>query len=661
MLVLGLSGNFSGEDSDVVPGMREFWAHDAAATLVRDGELVAAVEEERFNRIKKTTKFPINAVKACLETAGVSPADVDAVGYYFPEQTMDLGLNVLYTEHSAVPTRYSRALISDRLSERLGWDPPDDRLHYTPHHRAHALPAFLRSGMSEALVVVLDAAGEESSGTVYHGVDGQLHRLASYPIPNSLGRFYLSATELLGYRLGDEYKVMGLAPYGNPDVYKEVLDSLYTLTDDGDYQLVPSPVGTDVVGPAFFALGVTPRRRGEEFSTTHRDIAAGVQRTLETIVLHVIGHWVRTTGLRRLCFTGGVAHNSSLNGTLLRSGLVDEIFVHPASHDAGASEGAALDAERHFGGARWPLPRLRNAALGPALGSREHVLGVLGAWDSLVEIEKPDDVVDRAASLLAEGRVLGWAQGRSEFGPRALGNRSIVADPRPASNQTRINAMIKKRESFRPFAPSVTRQAAGAYFDLSSTEANHDFMSFVVPVRPEVRDELGAVTHVDGTARVQIVDPEVNERFHRLIARFGELTGTPVLLNTSFNNNAEPIVQTVQDVLTSFLTTDLDHVVVEDFLIHRKPRGACALEGYMLRYRPTTRLDATVRASATGPATEVATVRLDYATGPSAEISAEMHTLLRTADGRPLSGLSEPLHDELWALWQQRFFTLSPI
>ncbi|MBO1413380.1 carbamoyltransferase C-terminal domain-containing protein [Streptomyces sp. FH025] len=668
MLTIGLNGNFSPENSDIVPGLREYMYHDAAAALVRNGVLIAAVEEERFNRIKHTTKFPINAVRACLDIAGVAPADIDAVGYYFPEQYLDLMLNGLYVDNPAVPLRYSRQLIKDRLKEGLGWELPDEKLFYASHHRAHAMSGFARSGMVEALVVVLDGMGEDCSGTVFSAADGTLDPVTKFAMHKSLGLLYLNATRHLGFRFGDEYKVMGLAPYGDPAVYRPVFESMYTLGPNGDYEFSPYALAFEYVSNTFFAHGLPPRRSFDPVEQRHKDFAAGLQEMLERIVLHVLRYWSLSTRHTRLVFSGGVAHNCSLNGAVLRSGFFSEVFVHPASHDAGTAEGAALLAQESLSGTVRLKERLRSASLGPDLGGARAVEEKLEAWGRLVEFERPADIVETTARLLAEGAVVGWAQGRSEFGPRALGNRSILADPRPAENRTRINAMIKKREGFRPFAPMVVPEAADRYFDLPDTAANYDFMSFVVRVRPEHREELGAVTHVDGTARIQIVAPEVNERVHRLVTRFGELTGTPVLLNTSMNNNAEPIVQTVEDALTCLLTTDLDRLVVEDFVVRRRPDVHRALDGLVLTFRPVTKLTRTTRADLSGEHAVAHEISLDHATGPRAPVSPELFALLERADGTRTVGslgratvpLTERTGLELHALWQQRFFTLTP-
>ncbi|WP_433227489.1 carbamoyltransferase family protein [Actinomadura formosensis] len=661
MLVLGLAGHFSPPDIELAPNLGYGYAHDAAACLIRDGELVAAVEEERLNRVKKTTKFPINAIRACLATAGVKPSQVDAVGHYVREDFLDIALGNVYAENPRLPLRSSRELITGHLSGELGIEVPSDRLLYSEHHVCHALSSFIRSGMKEALVVVMDFRGELHSTTIFRGQNERLERLATYNLEQSLGRFYENHIKLLGYRLGDEYKVMGLAPYGDPATYRDLFSSMYTLRDGGDFDLRTDP-------NTFLLNGFLPRREGQEFTRQHRDFAAGLQHALEELAMHVMCHWAEHTGLARLCFVGGVAHNSSLNGLLLRSGRFEEIFVHPVSHDAGAAEGAALGAAHLLGPSR-PQPRLRSASVGPGLGTASEIEKQLAAWGGLVEYSQPADIVAESARLLAGGSVLGWAQGRSEYGPRALGNRSILADPRPAENKQRINSMVKKREAYRPFAPVVTQEAAAEYFDIpAQTKANYEFMSFVVDVRESRRAELGAVTHIDGSARLQIVDPDANPRFHRLVRVFGELTGTPVLLNTSFNNNAEPIVQDVRDALTCFLTTGIDVLVVEDFLVCRRRDREPAFDNLIPEFRPVARLVKRVRNTVSRTRDVVYEIFMDVPFGAGTEMSADAFAVLEAADGvrslaslaEAVGGLDADIRGELYRLWQGRFFLLRP-
>jgi predicted NodU family carbamoyl transferase len=661
MLVLGLTGSLLPEGSDLVSYLPDDVLHDSAACLISDGVPLAAVEEERFNRIKKTEQFPVNAIRACLDIAGLSPSQIEAVGYYYQEDTVNRFLSGMYVRHGQQPIRHAHELMMDRLNGHFGLDLPHDRFRYAEHHVTHAASCFTRSGMDEALVVVMDGAGDRESTTVFRGRCGRLESLATYPIGKSLGLFYLSAITLLAYGLGDEYKVMGLAPYGNPERYGDIFNGLYTLTDRGDYRL-RMPMGE------FLGRGFTPRLKGQEFTQDHIDFAAGLQHTLEKIAMHIITYWAQDTGLVNLCFSGGVAHNGSLNGLVLRSGMFREVFIHPASHDAGSAEGAALAAAHQLGDLPLRQPRLCSASLGPGLGTAAEIEKELACWEELIEYERPADIVESAAELLAGGAVLGWVHGRSEYGPRALGNRSILADARPSDNKQKINSMIKKREGYRPFAPVVTPEAAATYFDLPETRANYDFMSFVVNVREDRRAELGAVTHVDGSARLQVIDPASNQRFYRLVRRFGELTGVPVLLNTSFNNNAEPIVQSVHDTLTCFLTTELDVLVIEDFLIRRRQGQSLAFDNLILRFRPVTRLAKRSRMTPAGTQEVVYEIYLDYLKGPRAEISAASFALLEAADGvrcldslaHAAGGLSTEVRRELYGLWQERFIVLRP-
>jgi predicted NodU family carbamoyl transferase len=658
MLVLGLSGYFS----DEYAGPWIF--HDGAACLIRDGELLAAVEEERFNRIKQTTMFPINAIRGCLDTAGVSPSEIVAVGHYFGESALDAWLNLQHLDDSRLPVRSARELLTSLLAKAAGLDMPDERLLFTRHHVTHGMSSYIRSGMRDALVVVMDGRGEEHSTTIFQGKDGHLESLATYGVEESLGLAYLRDIRSLGYGLGDEYKVMGLAPYGNPETYRKMFSSLYELKDEGNFTLrafSPSEL------LQFAKREFPPRRKGEEFAQAHKDFAAALQEALEKIAMHILCHWADRTGLRDLVFSGGVAHNSTLNGLILKSGKFREVFIHPASNDAGSAEGAALAAASQLGASPFAQPRMRSASVGPALGTTAGIEKELASWSDLIEFERPADIVEAAAQLLADNAVLGWTQGRSEYGPRALGNRSILADARPSDNKQRINAMIKKREAYRPFAPVVTAEAASTYFDLPETRANYDFMSFVVNVREDRKAELGAVTHIDGSARLQIVDPISNRRFYDLVRRFGELTGAPVLLNTSFNNNAEPIVQTTQDALTCFLTTGLDFLVIDDFVVRRRPGATQAFDSLAPRLGPATRLIKRIRQTAAGGREDCHEICIDHPRGSSTEVSRDVFNLLESADGvktlRSLAGsggISQDVRHELYSLWQQRFFRLRP-
>lgn len=353
-----------------------------------------------------------------------------------------------------------------------------------------------------------------------------------------------------------------MAPYGNPEKYYSVMSSLFSLLPRGDYELT-----CEELEPELLATGIVPRRSGEPIEQKHMDFAASVQLVLEEIVIHVVDHWQQATGLEYLCASGGVIHNSKLNGLIQRRGVFRDYFAHPIAHEPSAAIGAAqITSQTH--GTSNPKPKKLNAVY---FGSPVPLdpKPILTQWSSFVVVEESAEIAKRTAELLNDGQVIGWVQGRSEYGPRALGNRSILADPRPRDNKDRINAMVKKREAYRPFAPSVIEERAHDFFDLYG-KSTCPFMIFVVDVREEWRQQLGAVTHVDGSARIQTVSRVQNEQYWSLLSEFEKLSGIPVLLNTSFNNNAEPIVETVNDAILTFLTTDINTLVVGNCLIQKR-------------------------------------------------------------------------------------------
>lgn len=672
MLVLGVTGGtIEHEGIEYCIGY-----HDSSASLIKDGKLVAAIEQERLDRSKHSSSFPKEAIESCLDVVNASICDIDAVGYYFSSEFIDFGLNSSSPLRRLVRTVSSRDLLMNWLSDNLGIRIPTERLFFVPHHTCHAMATFSHSGMRDALVIVMDGQGELNSCTIYRGTTGGLDHLYSYSKLKSLGLLYLYATSHLGYGYGDEYKVMGLAPYGDPSVYRHIFESFCKLREGGEYDFLWENGGFSLIETPYDRFSrilieneILPRAKDADFTQQHKDLAASLQEALERIALHIIAYWAKTTGASNLCFSGGVAHNSSLNGAIVGSGLFKEVFVHPASHDGGAGEGAGLVAAHILGEEIFPQQKLQHANYGPDLGDNDEILEKLETWKEFVQYQQSDDVVTTAAKLLADGAVLGWASGRSEFGPRALGNRSILADPRPAENQTRINSVIKNRESFRPFAPVVTWESAGEYFDIPKTTANYDFMSYVVPVRPNVRGKLGAVTHVDGTARLQVIRKESNEKFYNLVKRFGQLTGTPVLLNTSFNNNAEPIVQTIADSVTCFLTTGLDYLVLGDYIVKRKMNRVTRLESLVPRLRPGTELMRRFgvdKAARKGEDSFV--IECSRIARPSTVLSSRLFSLLEKSDGiRTVSELigssgvlTEAESDELLSLWCDRFIIMEP-
>lgn len=561
MLLLGFSGGHDLINESCYVSDRICW-HDSAAVLVEDGNILFAIEEERLNRIKHTNKMPVQAIRACLASRNIHLKDIDVFSYY--EQDVAGWLRRELLDNPNQPRSLQKAqFLQEQFIRAFGYEIDAARFQFIHHHHAHAMSAFAASGYESSLVITLDGVGDNDSGIVLDMTGHECKHLASLSAANSLGFFYLDVIAHLGYSLFDEYKVMGLAPYGDPEKFWGMFRSFYTLLPDGTYEI-------DRVGLLRWLNTLTPRRRGEPFSQEHKDIAAALQEALEAMAFHVVRTYRDVTKQKNLCLAGGVAHNCTLNGKILRSGMFENVFVQPAAHDAGCALGAALVSYYQTKPSTPRPAQISHVYWGTEVGDDDFIKRRLEDWRGFLDFSKEQDVVGKTAKLLASDHVIGWVQGRSEFGPRALGNRSILADPRPAKNKDRINQLVKKREAYRPFAPSVIEEAAEEFFDVRVDREPHGFMIFVVAVREEKRTQLGAITHVDGTARVQVVARTANEKFWRLICAFGEATGVPILLNTSFNNNVEPIVNSVEEAITCFLTTGIDHLVVGDYLIRKR-------------------------------------------------------------------------------------------
>ena len=554
MKILGISGNLflAHEPSD---GDK----HDAAAVLVVDGKVVSAIEEERLNRIKHTDKFPVNAVKFVLEEQGIGFEDLDQVCYYGVPAYFFAG-------EASIPLGEK---IQSILQAEFGCAIDEKKLYFVHHHIAHAVSAYYMSGFERSLVLSIDGQGDEISGMVVDADGKKTEVLEKYPVKDSLGIYYLHVIHVLGYKQFDEYKVMGLAPYGDPSVYRDLFKNFYTLLPEGGYEI-------DLKQVKKLYLMFPRRRKGEPFNQDHKDIAAALQESLEEIVFHILRHYQKKYNHANLCLAGGVAHNCTLNGKILYSGLFKNVFVQPASHDAGCALGAALY-RYHELNPEAEFERLSHLYWGSRLQDNDALEQTLACWKDFLDYEKREHIGRKTAELMAAGAVVGWVQGQSEFGPRALGNRSIVADPRPPEHKDIINEMVKKREGYRPFAPSVLEERAADYYDLPCDSSHFSYMIFVVNVQKEKRSILGAVTHVDGTARIQTVSRQTNPRYWELIDEFRKITGVPVVLNTSFNNNAEPIVDSVDDAIVCFLTTKLNALVIGDYLIHKKEPDTAAI------------------------------------------------------------------------------------
>jgi len=662
MLSLGFSGGLNRVHENTFQLPRAL-GHDGAAAIVRDGEVVAAIEEERLNRIKHSTKFPEHALRFCLEQAGARIEDVDRIAFYATEEYCNAMLaRIQLATPEMDPLPDARTLVCHLLEREFGTAVDPDRIVFTRHHVAHGVSATALSGFDRSLLLAIDGYGDHLSGLVATAEGADLTEITTFPQRKSLGLMYLEVIQFIGYKQFDEYKVMGLAPYGDPSVYREVLRQFYELRPDGEYELDLGRIADTLLN------AIDVRKPRQPITQRHMDLAASLQEALEDIVLHVLEHHCRTTGLKNLCMAGGVALNCTMNGKIARSGLVERLFVQPAAHDAGCALGAALLASHAEG---WPAPRrqLRHVYWGTDIGAEDTVASELDGWRGLLTFERCDDIAMRTASLLAAGSVVGWVQGRSEFGPRALGNRSILADPRPAENRERVNKMVKKRESYRPFAPSVIEEQARDYFDLPDGMATQPFMITVFDVHRDKRDLLPAVTHVDGSARPQTVVKDVNPRYWDLIDAFRRLTGVPVLLNTSFNNNVEPIVDSVRDAVVSFLTTELDHLVVGDFAVSKtEPRLADWL-ALRISLPPYVQLHRTKGHIGPGEIAVRSQLRTTFDAGAGRPISERLADLLMGLSGeQSLDELlaAESLADkqalltDIEQLWARRLVVLRP-
>jgi carbamoyltransferase len=565
MLVLGWHGGLHRAGLEDSPS--GFAQHDGAAVLLRNGSIVAAIEEERLNRVKHSNFFPAEAIRFCLAEGQVTIADVDAIVTDVGEQLFNGVSVVAALNDPTLPITPGKERIGSLFEREFGVD-VSRKIRFCRHHVAHLYGCWYPSGFRDSLAVSLDGEGDGLSGLVASCTESRIDILRQLAESQSLGNFYTKMIGQLGYRRFDEYKAMGLAPYGDPAVHEALFARMYRLLPEGRFTIHPDEERWGMLMEA--GLLTQARRKDQPFTQQHKDFAAALQVALERIVQHLLEHFQQVTGARRLCLSGGVAHNCTMNGNILRSGRFEQIYVQPAAHDAGNALGAALWLTREAGQpvARDVIPHLY---LGSDIGSADDIGRRLARWSPFVEARRVPDAPAMAAEIMAGGGVIGWLQGRSEFGPRALGNRSILADPRPAANKDIINAMVKKREGFRPFAPSVLEERLGDFFEPRGVTAV-PFMVITLQVRPEMRALLGAVTHVDGSARVQSVSRTDNPRYHALIEAFGRLTGVPVVLNTSFNNNAEPIVDSVDDAVACFLTTGIDRLFVGDWLVEKAAR-----------------------------------------------------------------------------------------
>jgi len=594
-------------------GISAFY-HDSAAALIEDGTIIAAAQEERFTRKKHDADFPRHAVDYCLAEAGIGLSDIDFVAFY--DKPFLKFERLLETYLSFAPKGFSsfKTAMPVWLREKLfqkdmlrkefkTYDSEFDwqkKLLFAEHHQSHAASAFYPSPFEDAVVLTMDGVGEWATTSVAMGRGNHLEVTKEIHFPHSLGLLYSALTYYTGFKVNSgEYKVMGLAPYGEPKYAQLMLDNLIDVKEDGTFRLDQSYfdycTGLRMTNKKFDALFGAPARNPETLLTQREmDLAASVQAVTEEIVLKLTRGLAKENGSRNLCLAGGVALNCVANGKVLKDGRFDNIWVQPAAGDAGGSLGAALCAYYHFQGKPRVLNGSTNALhdamqgsyLGPSFTDDEIAERLSSAGAKFTRLED-GELINETAQALADGKAVGWFQGRMEFGPRALGSRSVLGDARSPEMQKTLNLKIKYRESFRPFAPSVLREDVSDWFDLDSDSPYMLIVSDVAASRRRemsdtekslfgidklniVRSEIPAVTHVDYSARIQTVDGQSNPRYHALLSKFKELTGCPVLANTSFNVRGEPIVCTPEDAFRCFMGTELDILSIGNLILKKE-------------------------------------------------------------------------------------------
>jgi carbamoyltransferase len=592
-------------------GISAFY-HDSAAAIVRDGRVVAAAQEERFSRRKHDASFPRQAIEYCLSEESTSIADLDYVVFYekpflkferLLETYLAFAPRGFRSFAQAIPlwTReklFQRKLIHRHLQAIAAHRDFGERLLFAEHHLSHAASAFFPSPFDEAAVLTMDGVGEWATTSVAFGKGNHLELLREIHFPHSLGLLYSAFTYYCGFRVNSgEYKLMGLAPYGSPKHARAIRERLIDVKDDGSFRLnleyFDYPVAFRMTNRKFEALFGGPARRPEDpLTQRHMDVAASIQAVLDEIVLLLTRDLARQTGARNLCMAGGVALNCVSNSKVLRDGRFRGIWIQPAAGDAGGAVGAALAAHHLYRN----QPRVADAAdgmrgayLGPAF-SQPEIERRLRAVGARMSVLSPDALLRASVDAIEAGKVLGWFQGRMEFGPRGLGSRSILADARSPEMQSVLNLKVKFRESFRPFAPAMLREDVAEWFDF---EGESPYMLLVAEVAAlrrcapapgdeslagveklrAIRSQIPAVTHVDYSARLQTVDRETNPRFHALISGFKERTGCPVIVNTSFNVRGEPIVCTPEDAFRCFMRTDIDVLAIGDCLLKKEDQS----------------------------------------------------------------------------------------
>lgn len=583
-------------------GISAFY-HDSAACLVRDGKIISAAQEERFTRKKHDSAFPVNAINFCLQDSNLTVSDLDYVSYYDkPFLTFERILETYLTFAPVGIKSFIKALplwikkklwMKEVIRKELKYD---GKIVFPEHHESHAASAFYPSPFQNAAFLTMDGVGEWTTASYGKGNGNRIEILSEIKFPHSLGLLYSAFTYYTGFKVNSgEYKVMGLAPYGEPKYKDAILRELIDLKEDGSFKMNMDYfnycVGLTMTNGKFDKLFDGPPRKPESRLTQREmDIARSVQEVTEEVVLRMAKHIRRDTGLNYLCLAGGVSLNCVANGKLLREGIFDDIWIQPAAGDAGAALGAALFAWYQYLENDRKADGKRDVQQGSYLGPKfdnDYIESYLKKNNIPYTKLTGEDLPEKIADLIADEKVVGWFQDRMEFGPRALGGRSIIGDARSSKMQETMNLKIKFRESFRPFAPSVIRERAADYFEL---DRESPYMLLVAPVRKEIRREMSeeeqrlfgleklhvvrsivpAITHVDYSARIQTVDGVNNPLYYRMIKKFDEKYGCPVIINTSFNVRGEPIVCSPEDAFLCFMRTNMDYLIMENYLLDKR-------------------------------------------------------------------------------------------
>ena len=594
--------------------------HDSAAALIQDGQILAAAQEERFTRRKHDARFPINAIGHCLNNAGISPNEIDYVVFYdkpflkferLLETYLAFAPKGFNSFRKAIPLWLKEKLFQKKLLceelNKCGFEGNlANRLLFSEHHLSHAASAFFPSPFSKAAILTMDGVGEWATTSFAFGKDNKIEIHKEIHFPHSIGLLYSAFTYYTGFKVNSgEYKLMGLAPYGEPKYAQRILDHLIDLKADGSFRLDLSYfnycTGLTMTSTRFHDLfGAPPRSAESHLTQKHMDIAASIQKVTEEVVLRLSRSLIKETGEKNLCLAGGVALNCVANGKLLREGGQDHLWIQPASGDAGGALGAALAAYHlHLEQPRQLPPSgdsMKGSYLGPIF-SDEEIAKRLEGMSAQFEVLEEDEFIRSCVEILQEGKAVGWFQGRMEFGPRALGARSILGDARSPQMQSVLNLKVKFRESFRPFAPSVLREDVSEWFDL---DADSPYMLLVADIakkyqRPMTdeqkqlfgieklnvpRSDIPAITHVDYSARIQTVHKETNPRYHKLLSVFKSRTGCPVLVNTSFNVRGEPIVCTPEDAFRCFMGTGIEALAIGNCLLRKEAQPPSLTENY---------------------------------------------------------------------------------